>query len=461
VTRDDPLVRALTGALGAEHVLTAPDLRAPYEIDWTRRFSGHARCVARPSNTEQVATVLRLCAEADAPVVPQGGNTGLVGGAVPRGGDVVVSLTRLDDLEPVDRLPGEVTVGAGVTLGRLQAHADAAGLAVGVDLAARDSATVGGMIATNAGGLHAWRHGAMRAHVVGLEAVLADGQVVRRLPGVAKDNTGYDLPGLLTGSEGTLGVITRARLRLVPVLHERVVALLAVADTAAALAVFARLRDRVASLHAAELFHAEGLALVRAHTGAPAPFPDEHPVYVLVECAARHDPTEELAAALADADEVRAVAVAQDRPGRERLWSLRERHTEAINAAGVPHKLDVGLPLTALPDFARRVRSTVASVAPSARVLLFGHLGDGNLHVNLLGLAPDDEIADDAVLRLVAELGGSISAEHGIGVAKARWLGLTRSDADVAAMTAIKQALDPRGVLNPGVLLPAAATPRP
>jgi FAD/FMN-containing dehydrogenase len=446
------LVSDLAAVVGASHVLDDPDLKAAYETDWTRRFSGAARVVVRPADTAQVAGVLRVCHAARVPIVPQGGNTGLVGGSVPRDGEVVLSLARLSELEPVDELAGELTAGAGVTLAALQAHAAERGFAFGVDLAARDSATIGGMVATNAGGIHVLRYGSMRAQVVGIEAVLADGRVVRRLPGLVKDNTGYDLPALLAGSEGTLGVVTRVRLRLVPSLPARVVAVLAVHDTAAALTVFARLRARVASLEAAEVFYAEGLELVVAHTGATRPFATAHPAYLLVECAAHADPTDDLVAALEDADVVDA-AVATDRGGREQLWRLREAHTEAINAAGVPHKLDVTVPLSRLAELERRVREVVAEADARARVVLFGHLGDGNLHVNVLDVPAEDDTVDVAVLRLVADLGGSISAEHGIGTAKAAFLHLTRDDADIAVMTAIKHALDPHTLLNPGVLL--------
>jgi FAD/FMN-containing dehydrogenase len=435
-------------------VLVDDDLRAPYEVDWTRRFQGTARCVVRPANTDEVAAVLRVCSAAGASVVAQGGNTGLVGGGVPRQGEIVLSLVRLTDLDPVDTVSAEVTAGAGVTLGQLQAHARTAGLDFGIDLAARDSATVGGMVATNAGGVHALRYGSMRAQVVGIRAVLADGRVLERMPGLTKDNTGYDLPGLLVGSEGTLAVVTAARLRLRPLRRARVVAVLAVADTAGALAVLARLRATVPSLNAAEIFYADGLDLVRRHSGAAAPFEAAHPAYLLVECAAHHDPTDDLVAALADAPEVRDAAVATDGPGQERLWDLRERHTEAISAEGVPHKLDVTVPLGRLAEFVDRVRPAVAAILPAGRMILFGHLGDGNIHVNVLGAdsEPDGGLVDDTVLRLVADLGGSISAEHGIGVAKARWLGLTRSPVDIAAMVAVKDALDPDGILNPGVL---------
>lgn len=452
---------ALAAAVGEHHVLTEPDVRASFERDWTGRFGAPSSAVVRPSDTAEVSAVVRACADAGAPIVPQGGNTGLVGGGVPRGGEVVLSTARLDDVEPVDEVAAEVSVGAGVTLAGLHAHAAAAGLAFGIDFAARDSATVGGMIATNAGGVHVLRYGSMRAQVLGVEAVLADGAVVRRMSGLRKDNTGYDLPGLLTGSEGTLAIVTRARLRLVPRHERRAVAVLAVDDVHGALAVLGRLRHTLPSLEAVELFHDDGLALVVAHAGLARPFAASWPSYLLVECAGHDDPTDDLAAALADVDEVRDAAVATDRPAREQLWQLRERHTEAIGAAGVPHKLDVTLPLAALPRFEGRVRALVADLAPAARLILFGHLGDGNMHVNVLGLAPDDDRVDEAVLHLVAELGGSISAEHGIGTAKARWLPLTRGPADIAAMRAVKHALDPGGLLNPGVLFPPRARGSP
>lgn len=445
----DPLVTTLADIVGLAHVLTEPGMRATHEIDWTRRWRGRARCVVRPAGTGEVAAALAACHQAGTPVVPQGGNTGLVGGGVPRAGEVVLSLTRLDNLEPIDEAAAQVTVGAGATLADARAHVAPHGLDIGVDLAARDSATIGGMVATNAGGVHVLRHGPMRRQVAGVEAVLADGSVVRRLEGLGKDNTGYDLPGLLAGSEGTLGVITQVRLALVPAPRARVAALLAVEGVADALVILRRLR-RLPSLEAAEIVWADGVSLVCRHTGCPLPFPEPHPAYLLVECGASDDPTEALAKALASIPAVRDAAVATDRRGRERLWAYRERHTEAINAAGVPHKLDVTLPLGALTVFEREVRSCVAE--HRARAILFGHLGDGNLHVNVLGLPPGDEAVDDAVLRLAAAHGGSISAEHGIGVAKARWLHLTRSEADRAAMAAIKRALDPRGILNPGVI---------
>lgn len=454
----DRLVAALQDICGKHHVLVDEDSRSGYETDWTRRYSGTARMVVRPGSTAEVSAALRACGAAGAVVVPQGGNTGLVGGGVPRGGEVVLSLQRLDQLEPVDRTARQVVAGAGVTLTQLQEHVREAGFAFGVDLASRGSATIGGMIATNAGGIHVLHYGGMRAQLVGIEAVRADGSVLRRLPGLTKDNTGYDLPGLLAGSEGTLAVVTAANLKLVDQLPHRAVALLAVADVSAALDVLARARQ-LGSLDAAELFFREGVELVCRHAGLPLPFGRDHACYVLLECAAAEDPLPDLASALEGA-RFEDSALAADRPGREALWAYRERHTEAINAEGVPHKLDVALPLNRLQQFAEGVRPRLKAEVPEARPILFGHAADGNLHVNVLGLATDDDRATDAVLRYVASLGGSISAEHGIGVAKTRWLHLTRSPEEVSAMAAVKAAFDPAGVLNPGVIFGGQAGAR-
>ncbi len=402
------------------------------------------------------------CRAAGAAIIPQGGNTGLVGGSVPRGREprgrpqVVLSLTRLRDLEVVDVAAAEVTVGAGATLGALQAHARGAGYAFGVDLGARDSATIGGMIATNAGGVNVIRHGPMRQQLVGLEAVTADGAVVRRLPGLVKDNTGYHLPSLLAGSEGTLAIVTRARLRLVPLPARRAVALVAAdgADEAAALS--GELRRTLPSLLAAELFFEDGMELVLRHSGGSRPFREQHGAYLLVEVEGSRDPTDELLGAVEGCGGlVRDAIMCTDEAERARAWALRERHTEAVNAQGVPHKLDVAVPVGRIGEFVRRVKEAIGEAAPGARTYLYGHIGDGNLHVNVIGPAPEDEAVDDAVLELAIAMGGTISAEHGIGVAKTAWLEADRGAADVAVMRAIKAALDPDAILNPGVLLPA------
>ena len=424
----------LTPVVGVAHVLVDDDVRAPYETDWTRRFSGRAAAVVRPADVEQVAAVLRVCAAAGVAVVPQGGNTGLVGGGVPRGGEVVLSTARLTALGEVDRATLQVSVGAGITLAALQEHARAAGLDAGVDFGARDSATVGGLVATDAGGIRAVRHGTVRARVAGVEAVLADGSLVSRMSGLLKDNAGYDLPALLVGSEGTLGVITTVRWRLVPRSGPLVAALVPVASVAEAVSLMESVRP-LPSLAACELMTREGVELTCRHLRVTPPV--DAPACVLLEVGT----IDELASLGID-----DAVVADDTAGRERLWRVREGHTEAIGAAGIPHKLDVGVPLGRLADF-------VEALPDAGRTIVFGHLGDGNVHVNVLGPDPDDETVDEAILRLAAEHGGTISAEHGVGVAKARFLELTRSAAEIEAMRAVKAALDPAGILNPGAVL--------
>ncbi len=442
------LIEDLIRAVGADHVLTDPGMRERYERDWTGRFGGQAACVVRPGDSAEVAAVLAACRANAAAVVPQGGNTGLVGAGVPRGGEVLLSLARLDRVGDVDPATAQVGVGAGATMAALQDAARAAGFDAGIDFAARDSATVGGLVACDAGGARALAHGTARARVAGLEAVLADGTVVDRMQGLLKDNAGLPLGSLLVGSEGTLAVITAVRWRLVAQRRARVAALVPLASLDAAEGTLAVLRRELPSLEAADFFTDDGLSLVLEYTGRDAPVSARAPAYVVLECAARGDPTEELAAGL-EAAGIEDAVVADDTASRRALWQFREAHTEAIAAQGVPHKIDVGVPLARLAEFVRRVPAAVGH----GRLILFGHLGDGNVHVNVLGLDPGDDAVDVAVMELAAELGGTISAEHGVGVAKAAQLGLVRSTAEIEAMRAVKRALDPGGMLNPGAVL--------
>jgi FAD/FMN-containing dehydrogenase len=450
----DGALAELTAIVGTAHVLRDADLRAGYEQDWTGRFHGATTAVVRPASTEEVAACLAVCDRHGVAVVPQGGNTGLVGGGVPLAGEVVLNLRRLDRLEPVAILEGQVTAGAGVTLAALQRHVAPAGLLFAVDLAARDSATIGGMVATNAGGLHVLRHGAMRAQVLGIEAVLASGAVLRHLGGLVKDNTGYDLAQIVCGSEGTLAVVTAARLRLIPQPRHRVTALVGMRSVAEAVDAVVTWRRSVPELEAAELVLGAGVALVCERFGWPPPLAQPWPVVVVLEAAGPEDPTDRLAGAIGDHVAVGDVAVATDEARRRVLWRYREEQTAAINLVGTPHKLDVTLPLERVAAFVDEVPDVVAAADPNATTWLFGHLGDGNIHVNITGVADDDEGVDDAVLRLVVDRGGSISAEHGIGTAKRRWLTWQRSPTEIAAFRAIKDALDPNGILNPNVLLP-------
>jgi FAD/FMN-containing dehydrogenase len=444
----EDLLAELTAIVGADNMLTDPDLTGGYTTDWTRRFHGQASCVVRPADTAEVAAVVRACSAAGAPVIPQGGNTGLVGGGIPASDSaVLLSLRRLRRLDPVDTVAAQVTVGAGVTIAELRAHGARAGLEYGVDLAARDSATVGGTIATNAGGIQTIRYGHTRAQLLGVEAVLADGSVISRLGGIQSDNTGYELAQLLAGSEGTLGIVTAARLRLWRPEPVALTLLAGVPSVDAAASLYASVRALVAGIRAAEYFEEAGLTLVRAHTGLPAPLSVEHPAYFLVDITGTEDVAEQLGGLPVLADS----AVAMDPAARSALWAYRERHTESISAAGIPHKLDLAFPLGRLAGFRAALSGLLDKF--DARGIVFGHIGAGNLHVNVLGPAPEDDAVDDAVLALAAEHGGTISAEHGIGRAKASVLHLSRSPAEIAAMRAVKSGLDPAGLLNPGVLL--------
>jgi FAD/FMN-containing dehydrogenase len=275
--------------------------------------------------------------------------------------------------------------------------------------------------------------------------------VISRLAGLTKDNAGYDLPALLVGSEGTLAIITRVRWKLAPPLPARVAALVPVRSASAAAELFRALRASAPSLESCDFFLDDGLQLVLDHQQRESPIRGRAPFYVLAECAAASDPTDELAAALARVGADDAL-IADDTAGRQSMWALREGHSEAINAVGVPHKLDVGVPLDRLGQFLDQVPGVIARTG-AERVILFGHLGDGNVHVNVLGAAPDDAALDDAVLSLAIDCGGTISAEHGVGVAKARWLERARGATEVAAMRAVKSALDPHDLLNPGAVL--------
>lgn len=419
----------LKAIVGDHHVLTDPDVVLGFGTDWTRRWSRVPLAVVMPATVEEVSGVVVECGDLGLSIVTQGGNTGLVGGSVP--GDatsVVLSTTRLQRLDSVDIEARQVTAGAGVTLGKLQDHAAAKGMAYGVDLAARDSATVGGTIATNAGGLRVVAHGDTRAQVLGIEAIFADGSTMSHLAGLPKDSAGYQLESLLVGSEGTLAIVTAARLRLVqPLPRSRITAMVGVATVADAVALLQQ-----PGLLAAELIVGPAMDLVCRICQLPQPLAAGWPLYVLLETIG--DPQ---------------LPVGSDAAVDRRVWAYRERQTEAVSTLGHVHKLDVGVPLRRLQECLDRLPSAVYP----HQCFVFGHLAEGNLHVEVVGASPDDEAVDETVLGLVVELGGTVSAEHGIGRAKAKYLHLARDGGYVAAMRRIKQGLDPKNLLNPGVLL--------
>lgn len=434
----DPAVVKLASL--ASGVTDDPDVCAAHGQDWSRRFSGQVRAVVRPVSVEEVSAVVSWCAAEGIPLIPQGGNTSLVGGSVPAAGDepvVVVSLVRMDGLGDVDIESRAVTARAGVTIAQLDAHARRSGMRYGVDLASRDSATVGGTVATNAGGVRVCAYGMTRDQVLGMEFVRGDGTVISRMAGLPKDNTGYNLAQLLTGSEGTLGIITAARLALQPPPPPTTVALVGVRSVAESLAL---LHDQPmdATIFGAEIVDAAGLRLVAGLMGAPVPLSREWPYALLLEATDIDLPD--------DAD----AAVAMDSGDARRLWEYRERQSEAVSTLGVVHKLDISAPRSHLDELSRRI---IAAVPAPGHAVLFGHVADGNIHVEIAGLAPGDDAIDRRIFDIATELGGVVSAEHGVGRAKAAWLGLSRSEAELDTMAGIKKVFDPRGILNPGALL--------
>jgi FAD/FMN-containing dehydrogenase len=447
-------LRSLAAIVGEQHVLTGA-ATAGFAVDWTGRFRGRTPAVVRPRDTEQVAAVLACCTEAGLAVVPQGGNTGLVGGGVPLRGEVLLSLARLRDLSAVDPDSRQVTAGAGVTLQQVT-EADPE-LDLGILIASRDSATVGGAVATNAGGLRVLRYGPMRSQLRGVEAVLSDGTVVSHLSGLVKDNTGYHYPGLLCGSEGTLAVITRTRLQLVARPADPVTAIAGLGSLGEVHDLARRALAGVPGLLSAEFFTQAGLDILIQQAGLRPPLADparadparadQARAYLLLEAAGP--------GALDDLGDLigsRPAAVAQAPADRARLWAYRERHPEAAGFLGVPIKLDVAVPAGQWVRLAATVAGTVTAADPGATVITYGHVADGNVHVNIVPAGPADGRHEDAVFGLVASLGGSISAEHGIGVLKGRWLELARSSAELELFARIRSAFDPAGTLNPGIL---------
>jgi FAD/FMN-containing dehydrogenase len=467
------LLDQLRQTVGDAHVLTDPADVAAYAVDWTGVHQGRAFAVVRPGSTAEVAAVVRACHEARTPVVPQGGNTGLVGGGVPdaSGEAIVLSLGRMRSVREVDPVAGTITVDAGVVLADVQAAAEQAGRLFPMSLGSEGSCTIGGNLATNAGGTAVLRYGMTRELVLGLEVVLPDGRVWDGLRGLRKDNTGYDLTQLFVGSEGTLGVITGAVLRLFPATPRRATAWVAVPSVEAAVSLLA-LAQRGAGAHLStfEIANRQALDLVLAHLpGTSDPLTEPSEWYVLVELAGTasddrlDDALESLLDLGVDAGAVTDAAIATSPARRDALWALREGISEAQKLEGATLKHDVTLPIARLADWTDAMGAPLRTILPGVRPVTYGHVGDGNLHYNLnapLGDRGDDDLraaaADltTAIHDAVAAANGSISAEHGLGRAKAAAAASYKSDVEVDLMRAVKRALDPDGLMNPGVLLP-------
>ncbi|MGX1776798.1 FAD-binding oxidoreductase [Nocardia brasiliensis] len=447
---------SLRSIVGPAHVLTDPSKMSGYTTDWTGRWVGSAVAVVRPGSTAEVSAVVSTCFESFVSVTAQGGNTGLVGGGVPHQGSILLSTRRLDGIESVDPIGRVIAAGAGVTVARADRAAAEHGLRFGVDLASKQSATLGGIVATNAGGSRMIRYGNTRSQLLGVEAVLADGSVLSRWTPLVKDNVGYDLPGLLAGSEGTLGVITRVLMKLVTPSPDSSVLVAGVETVDAALRLYELIAAGGSTVEAAELMTAAGIDVVCRHSDGRRPFDTHSPFYVLFEVSAHRGAEDVLLEIVSAAEGLVTNAAIERRPARK-LWRLREAHTECIGRESRTPvvKLDTSVPFGSMSSFIRTVDSVLTQRFPDVRPIMFGHFADGNIHVNLLDAAPAAvESITEAVFAIVVGHGGSISAESGIGRAKSQWLHLGRTPVDVHMMKRIKLVLDPRRILNPGVLFP-------
>jgi FAD/FMN-containing dehydrogenase len=466
------LIDRLRQRLGPNGILTDPADTDPYCEDWRRLYHGKTPAVLRPANTAEVAGAVRLCAEYRAPIVPMGGNTSMVGGAAVSedGSQIILSVTRMNRVRMIDPVDMTIELEAGVTLKAAQITAEETDCLLPLSISSEGSAQIGGVLATNAGGNNTVRYGNARDLVLGLEVVLPDGQVWNGLRRLHKDNTGYCLRQLFVGSEGTLGIITAAVLKLLPRPHEIEVALCAVASPEAALQLFQACQQHdAAAIQAFEYMSGAGMALVERFipdARPPLSAPAAH--YVLLELATPRQGAglrvalEELLSAAMKQGTVTDAVIAESGSQRAPIWKLREEHSEAQKRAGASVKNDISVPVSRVPELIRRAAEACEHLVPGIRCAPFGHLGDGNIHFNLVQpdgadgdafLARDHELTD-AVNDIVRDLDGSFSAEHGIGRLKPYMMPDWRGGAELELMRRIKAALDPTGLLNPGKLFP-------
>lgn len=451
-------LQALRQTLGAEAVLSGDAVPARYHTDWSGTPPVAPLALVRPRSTEDVSATLRLCHQHRVPVVPQGGLTGLAGAAVPSADCVALSLERMPAIEAIDARSATMTVQAGATLQAVQEAAVDAGLAFGVDLGARGSCQIGGNVATNAGGNGVLQHGMMREQVLGLEVVLADGTVLPMLRPMLKNNTGYDLKQFFIGAEGTLGVITRVLLRLRPLPQAKATALLALPGFDQALAVLQRMQGRFGnSVAAFELMWDNFVQASVQWQQLQAPLAERHPLLALIDVDGKDETSlrEAVEAALGDAMEAGEVVdavIAQSQTQAKTLWKLREAPAELNTQMHPPVNFDVSLPQAEIGRFAAAIQAAFDARWPGHHTLFFGHVGDGNLHVSTDGATVGGacEAVEAELYRVVGAFHGSVSAEHGIGLHKKPFLALSRTPQELAAMRAIKAALDPLGLMNPG-----------
>lgn len=466
-TQQAVLLGKLRRITSADFVITEAADLVPFCTDWRGRYTGQPLCVVLPGDTEEVAAVVSACAASGVPIVPQGGNTGLCGGATPIGGEVLLNLRRLNRIRSVDADNNAITVEAGCTLQAVQDAAASVDRLFPLSLAAEGSATIGGNLSTNAGGVQVLRYGNARELTLGLEVVLADGRIWHGLRALRKDNTGYDLKHLFIGAEGTLGLITAATLKLFPRPREIATAWVAVANPLEAVRLLGDLRAVLGdTVTAFELVDRTSLELVLQHMQKTRdPLPAKHNWYVLVEISGAHENLynrleQALQEGVDSGQVIDAVLAKSDAQSRE-LWALRENISEAQKIEGVSIKHDIALPVSHIDAFIHRAGEALKAVSPDVRIVCFGHVGDGNLHYNLSKVdaqSNEDFIAQTPVINrivyhLVCELGGSISAEHGLGQLKRNEVLQYKSMTEMNLMRSVKQALDPQGLMNPGKLL--------
>lgn len=458
------LYERLAARLGPKGFSTDAATLAPYLIEWRGLYRGRTPFLALPASTAEVSDVVRLCAQVGVSITPQGGNTGLVGGQIPQG-EVLLSLTRMSRIRAFDSADDSLVAEAGATLSAIRQAAADSDRMFPLSLASEASATIGGLVSTNAGGVHVLRYGMMRELVLGLEAVLPDGRVLNGLKTLRKDNSGYDLKQLFIGAEGTLGVVTAASLKLFPRPRGRQVALAAVGSAEAALALLHRVKGETGAVSAFEIMNRLAVDLtVKNVANIRDPLPKAELIALIEFESAREQGLREaveaaLGAAL-DAGEAETVLIAENASQARDFWRLRESISAGHRREGAQASHDISVPVSQTPVFLAAAGAAVALLCPGVRVVAFGHMGDGNLHYTLLqpeAMAPEHFPAaalTDKVFEIAAGLGGAISAEHGIGIARLADLARFKDGESLALIRAVKRALDPNGVMNPRVLTP-------
>ncbi len=460
-------LEAIAAVVGPKGVITGDDAK-PFLKEWRDRWPGHAAMIVAPASTQEVADVVKICAAQKIAITPQGGNTGLVGGQMPFGSEILLTLKRMRKIRDVNALDSAMTVDAGVTLQEAQDAAEKVGQLFPLSIGSEGTCQVGGAISTNAGGVNVLRYGNMRALVLGLEVVTANGEIWDNLKSLRKDNTGYDLKQLFIGGEGTIGIVTGAVLKLFPRPDDTVTALVGVPSSQAAIALLVHAQNATGGLASSfELMSRQCLELVNKNIpDTRDPMDEPHPWYVLSEFSASggqnlRQSVETLLEDALEKDLVRDAIIADNETQAHELWRMRHAMTEAMKVEGSGVKHDISVATAMIPEFFRQADPVIEATAPGARIIAFGHIGDGNIHYDIMppagapanALSNKHEEIEARVYDVIARLTGSISAEHGVGRHKRDAIAARKSPVELAMMRAVKTALDPDGIMNPGKML--------